>query len=220
MIFTLYSTDEKRIETMNILETERLILRTWREEDINSMAAINQDPKVCEFLPAIGNRATTEVSVRKIMQHYEQHEYCLYAVELKSTHEFIGWTGLAIPSFEAHFTPSIEIGWRLNSRDWNQGYATEAAKAVLHYAFTTLKLNEIVSFTAINNKASRRVMEKIGLHHNPYDDFDHPSLEKSSPLCRHVLYRISKSAYLKGEHFVELRAKHRTAKKKLISEDD
>ncbi|MBI5448033.1 MAG: GNAT family N-acetyltransferase [Gammaproteobacteria bacterium] len=178
---------------MNIIETERLILRTWREEDIEPMAAIDQDPKVCEFLLGIGNRATTEAGVKRIIQHYKQHGFCLYAVELKSTHEFIGWTGLSVPSFEAHFTPAVEIGWRLDSRHWNQGYATEGAKAVLQYAFTVLKLPEIVSFTAVNNQASRRVMEKIGLHHESSDDFDHPKLEKSHPLCRHVLYRLSKS---------------------------
>lgn len=182
---------------MNIIETDRLILRTWQEEDIDSMAAIDQDPKVCEFLPGIGNREATEAGIRKIMQHYEQHGFCLYAVELKSTHEFIGWTGLNIPSFEAHFTPAVEIGWRLNSHFWNEGYATEAAKAVLHYAFTVLNLAEVVSFTALNNKASRRVMEKIGLHHDSHDDFEHPRLEKTNHLCRHVLYRISKLDYLK-----------------------
>ncbi len=118
---------------MIILETNRLILRNWKEEDIDAMTVINQDPKVCEFLPAIGNRESTEAGVRKIIKHYEEHGFCLYAVELKSTHEFIGWVGLAIPSFEAPFMPAVEIGWRLSSNHWNQGYATEAAKAVLHY---------------------------------------------------------------------------------------
>lgn len=179
---------------MIILETDRLTLRTWTEQDIDAMAIIDQDPKVCEFLPAIGNRAATETGVRKIMRHYEDHGYSLYAVELKSTREFIGWTGLAIPSFEAHFTPAVEIGWRLSSNHWNQGYATEAAKAVLNYAFKTLGLEEVVSFTAVNNKPSRRVMEKIGLLHHPEGNFDHPRLEKSHPLCRHVLYRLKKEA--------------------------
>lgn len=181
---------------MIILNTERLILRTWEEEDVDAMAVIDQDPKVCEFLPGIGNRAATEAGVRKIMQHHKEHGYGLYAVELKSTHECIGWTGLAIPSFEAHFTPAVEIGWRLASEHWNKGYATEAAKAVLHYAFTKLNLNEIVSFTVVNNKASRRVMEKIGLHHDPEDDFNHPKIERTNPLCRHVLYRLMKEEYL------------------------
>lgn len=182
---------------MIILETERLLMRTWTDQDIDPMVVIDQDPKVCEFLPAIGTRESTEATVRKIMQHYTQHGFSLYAVELKATGKFIGWTGLAIPSFEAHFTPAVEIGWRLASHYWNQGYASEAARAVLHYAFTVLNLKEIVSFTAVNNKASRRVMEKIGLHHDPNDDFDHPKLEKNHPLSRHVLYRLTRVEYLK-----------------------
>ena len=181
---------------MIILETNRLILRTWEEKDIDAMTIINQDPKVCEFLPAIGNRESTETNVRKIMQHYKEHGYCLYAVELKPICEFIGWVGLAIPSFEAHFTPAVEIGWRLSSHHWNQGYATEAAKAVLHYAFTTLGLKEVVSFTAVNNQASRRVMEKLGLIHYPEEDFDHPRIKKTHSLCRHVLYRLKAKEFI------------------------
>ena len=115
----------------------------------------------------------------------------------------IGFLGLMIPSFEAHFTPAVEIGWRLSSTHWNQGYATEGAKAVLHYAFTSLNLPEVVSFTAVNNLASRRVMEKIGLQHNPKDDFDHPKLEQNSPLRRHVLYRLSRADYLKNKSIQE-----------------
>lgn len=181
---------------MIISETEHLILRTWRDEDIDPMTLINEDPKVCEFLPGIGDRTSTIAGQARIRKHYEEHGFCLYAVEFKSTHEFIGWTGLAIPSFEAHFTPAVEIGWRLASKHWNKGYATEAAKAVLHYAFTKLNLDEVVSFTVVNNKASRRVMEKIGLHHDPEDDFNHPKIESTNPLCRHVLYRLTKEEYL------------------------
>lgn len=180
---------------MVIIETNRLILRTFSESDIDAMSLIDQDPKVCEFLPSIGTREKTALMIQKMMKYYDDHGFSLYAVELKSTGEMIGWCGLMIPSFEAHFTPAVEIGWRLSSSHWNQGYATEAAKAVLQYAFETLKLNEVVSFTVVNNIASRRVMEKIGLHHNSDDDFDHPKIAKSHPLCRHVLYRISKNEY-------------------------
>lgn len=177
---------------MIILKTNRLILRIFEERDIDSMSLINQDPIVCEFLPALGNRESTEKLIRFFIQHQKDHGFSPYAVELKSTGEMIGWCGLMIPSFDAHFTPAVETGWRLASQHWNQGYATETAKAVLKYAFDQLKLNEVVSFTTIDNMRSRRVMEKIGLHHNPEDDFDHPKIEKTHPLCRHVLYRISK----------------------------
>lgn len=183
---------------MKILETDRLILRTWKPTDIELMAAIDQDPKVCQYLGAIGNRAATEAGIQRIIKHYAEHGFSLYAVELKQNGEFIGFVGLSIPSFEAHFTPAVEIGWRLASQHWGKGYATEAAEAVLRYGFLTLNLNEIVSFTVVDNQASRRVMEKIGLHHHPQDDFDHPKLTADSPLRRHVLYRLSKAEYLKN----------------------
>ena len=180
---------------MKILETQRLILRSFQMTDLDAMAAIDADPKVYEFLPAIGTRENTAAGIQRIMDHEEQKGFSLYAVELKTTHEMIGWIGLMTPSFEAHFTPAIEIGWRLASQHWNTGYATEGAKAVLDYAFTTLGLEEVVSFTTRNNIASRRVMEKIGLHHNLRDDFNHPKLP-GHRLEEHVLYRITHSAYL------------------------
>lgn len=180
---------------MKILETNRLILRTWTEQDIDPMAAIDQDPEVCKFLPGIGSREATDAGIQTMMKHYEEHGFTFYAVELKSTHEMIGFLGLKIPSFQAHFTPCVEIGWRLSSKHWNQGYATEGAKAILDYAFTDLNLDEVVSYTVVANQASRRVMEKIGMHRNPNDDFDHPRLEEDSPLKRHVLYRLSKQEY-------------------------
>ena len=181
---------------MKILETERLILRTWKDSDIDPMTAIDQDPNVCEYLPTIGDRATTTARMHRIIKQQHEHGFSLYAIELKSTHEFIGFVGLDIPSFEAHFTPAIEIAWRLASQHWNKGYATEAASAVLHHAFTTLKIEEIVSFTVVNNQASRRVMEKIGLRHEAEGDFDHPKLAQDSPLRRHVFYRLTKADYL------------------------
>lgn len=180
---------------MKILESKRLILRTFEKSDLDAMTAVNQDPKVCEYLPSIGSREETEELINRIMKHHQKKGFSLYAVELKITGEMIGFLGLMGPSFEAHFTPAVEIGWRLSSKYWNQGYATEGARAVLHYAFTVLQIPEIVSFTVVNNYASRRVMEKIGLKHNPDDDFDHPKLALDSPLSRHVLYRLKKSDY-------------------------
>jgi RimJ/RimL family protein N-acetyltransferase len=175
---------------MNIIETERLILRTWEDKDIEPMAAIDQDPKVCEYLPGIGNRAATEAGIQRIIKHYAEHGFSLYAVELKTTHEFIGFLGLMIPSFEAHFTPAVEIGWRLASHHWGHGFATEGAKAVLKYAFNQLKLKEIVSFTVPANIRSIRVMEKIGMNRDLSGNFHHPKLPLNHPLSLHVLYRI------------------------------
>jgi RimJ/RimL family protein N-acetyltransferase len=188
---------------MKILETDRLILRTWKPTDVDSMTAINQDPKVCEFLPAIGTRATTQAGIDRMIQHYVEHGFGIYAVELKENGELIGWVGLSIPSFEAHFTPAVEIEWRLASGRWGKGYAIEAAQAVLRYGFLVLNLPEIVSFTVVNNRASRRVMEKIGLYRDPRDDFDHPQLLEDSPLKKHVLYRLSKADYLASAPCIE-----------------
>ena len=178
---------------MIILKTKRLILRTWKEQDLDPMSAINQDPLVCEFLPKIGDLAATKALIQLFINHYEKYGFTAYAVDLRSNGKFIGFVGLLIPSFEAHFTPAVEIAWRLDSKCWGKGYATEAAKAIVDFAFATLKLEEVVSFTVENNIRSRRVMEKIGMHHNLQDDFDHPKLQKNSPLCRHVLYRLSHS---------------------------
>jgi len=179
---------------MIILKTKRLILRTWEEQDIDPMSAIDQDPAVCEYFPEIGNRIATKAMIQRFINHYEKYGFSFYAVELNSNSEFIGFVGLQYPSFEAHFTSAVEIGWRLASKHWGKGYASEAAQAVLNFAFTTLNLEEVVSFTTENNTRSRRVMEKIGMHHNPHDDFYHPKLSKDSPLCRHVLYRLTRES--------------------------
>ncbi|KTD11053.1 acetyltransferase [Legionella gratiana] len=180
---------------MKTLETKHLILRSFQMTDLDAMASIDADPKVCEFLPALGTRDNTTAGIQRIMSHEQQKGYSLYAVELKVTHEMIGWVGLITPSFEAHFTPAVEIGWRLASSHWNKGYATEGAKAVLDYAFTILGLEEVVSFTTEKNVASRRVMEKIGLQYDPKDDFNHPKLS-GHKLERHALYRLKRTEYL------------------------
>ena len=180
---------------MNVIETERLILRTWEDKDIEPMAAIDQDPKVCEYLPGVGNRAATEAFIQRIIKHYHERGFSLYAVELKATHDpslkhagtgFIGFLGLMAPSFEAHFTPAVEIGWRLASKHWGKGYATEGAKAVLKYGFETIGLKEIVSFTVPANTRSIRVMEKIGMKRDLLGDFHHPRIPKDHPLSLHV----------------------------------
>ena len=175
---------------MKILETERLILRTWVDADLKPMFDINQDPKVMEYFPNLQNLETTNKFITKMNNHFNTHGYSLYACVRKDNNEFIGFTGLLIVDFKTHFIPATEIGWRLSSKHWGQGFAIEGAKAVLDYAFSELKIPEIVSFTAIGNTKSIRVMEKIGLHHKTDDDFDHPKLDDSSPLKKHVLYRL------------------------------
>ena len=181
-----------------IIETERLILRTWCESDLEPMFQINQDPKVMEYLLPMNNKQETLSFIDRIFKHQDAYGYSLYAVELKSTHEMIGFIGLlhrTKQELDLPFNPSTEIGWRLARRHWGKGLATEGAKAVLDYAFCVLDLPEIVSFTVVNNKKSRRVMEKLGLRYRSGGDFDHPKVPDDSPLKRHVLYRLKKSEY-------------------------
>ncbi len=172
------------------LETLRLRLRLWRDSDLEPFAALNADPRVMEHFPRPLDRTESDAAVARISGHFDRHSFGLWAVEVPGAAEFIGFVGLSVPSFEAHFTPCVEIGWRLAHEFWGRGYATEAARAVLDDAFQTIGLVEIVSFTVPANLRSRAVMERIGMSRSEADDFDHPNLPPGHPLRRHVLYRI------------------------------
>jgi RimJ/RimL family protein N-acetyltransferase len=174
------------------LRTERLLLRRWRPEDRIAFARMNADPRVMEFFPAVQSREESDAVADRIEAHFQQHGFGLWAVEIAGVTPFAGFIGLTHTRFEAHFTPAIEIGWRLAADHWNQGYVTEGARAALDFGFTTLGLNEIVSFTVPTNLSSRRVMEKIGMIHSPDDDFDHPLVPEGHRLRRHVLYRLGR----------------------------
>ena len=179
------------------METERLLLREWKAEDRPPFAEMNADPRVMQYFPSLLTPKESDALVERVEAHFEQHRFGPWAAELKATGEFAGFIGLSVPRFEAHFTPCVEIGWRLAARFWNQGLATEGARAVLRFGFETLGLEEIVSFTAVENWASRRVMEKIRMRRDPADDFDHPEITAGHPLLRHVLYRITSPAELR-----------------------
>ncbi len=174
------------------LQTERLVLRRWRPDDRPPFARLNADPRVVEFLPAPLSRSESDALADRIEAHFERHGFGLWAVEVPGVTPFAGFVGLAVPRIEAHFTPCVEIGWRLDAEHWNRGYATEAARAALAFGFETLQLAEIVSFTVEGNLRSRRVMEKIGMTRSPSDDFDHPVLPEGHTLRRHVLYRSAR----------------------------
>ena len=174
------------------LRTERLLLRRWRPDDRVPFAVLNADPRVMEHFPAPLSRAESDERVARIEAHFEQYGFGYWAVEIIDIAPFAGFIGLAVPGFEAHFTPCIEIGWRIAAEYWGCGYATEGARAALTFGFESLNLDEIVSFTVPENVRSRRVMEKLGMTHDPRDDFDHPSLPAGHRLCRHVLYRIGR----------------------------
>jgi RimJ/RimL family protein N-acetyltransferase len=171
------------------IQTPRLQLRPWRDEDLAPFAELNADPRVMEFFPKALDRPESDMAAARIREHFARHGFGLWAVEVPGVADFIGFVGLAIPRFEAHFTPCVEIGWRLAREQWGRGYATEAARAVLSFGFRDLGLDEIVSFTTMANRRSRAVMERIGMSRSPADDFDHPALPEGHPLRRHVLYR-------------------------------
>jgi RimJ/RimL family protein N-acetyltransferase len=174
-----------------MIETNRLQLRHWRTEDLPAFAAMNADPRVVEFLPKALDRAESDARAARIRQHFAIHGFGLWAVEVPGVADFIGFVGLSIAEFEAHFTPCVEVGWRLAHEYWGLGYATEAARAALDFGFNRLALKEIVSFTVPANRRSRAVMERIGMTRTPADDFDHPSLPEGHRLRRHVLYRAT-----------------------------
>ncbi|HME11092.1 MAG TPA: GNAT family N-acetyltransferase, partial [Bryobacteraceae bacterium] len=141
-----------------MLETERLLLRRWKPSDRAPFAGINADPRVMEFLGAPLDRGQSDALIDRAEEHFRNHGFGPYAVELRESGEFIGFVALMIPSFEAHFTPCLEIGWRLAADVWGRGYATEGAGALMDHAFREIGLRELVSFTAATNFRSRRVM--------------------------------------------------------------
>ncbi|PWU05421.1 MAG: GNAT family N-acetyltransferase [Verrucomicrobia bacterium] len=176
---------------MNFIETERLILRDWQAQDFQPFAEMNSDPRVMEFMLKPLTSEETKAFFKKITTQIENQGFGLLATVLKDSNEFIGFVGLSIPNFQPQFTPCVEIGWRLAYKYWGNGYATEASRAVLKQGFEKYNFPEILSWTTIHNVRSRRVMEKLGMTHNPTDNFLHPMMPKDHHLCPHVLYRIS-----------------------------
>jgi len=170
------------------LQTPRLILRPWVAADRGTFAALNADPRVMEYLPGVLDSEESDALVERIEQHFEDHGFGLWALEIPGVVSFAGFAGLWIPRFQAHFTPCVEVGWRLAVEHWGHGYASEAGRAAVVFGFEHLNLAEVVSFTVPENRRSRRVMERIGMVHRPADDFDHPNVPE--PRRRHVLYRI------------------------------
>jgi len=164
-------------------------MRRWIASDRRPFAALNADPLVMRYFPSVLTREESDAGADRIEAHFKQHGFGLWAVEIPEVAPFIGFVGLAVPRFQAHFTPCVEIGWRLAAGYWNRGYASEGARAALNFGFETLRMPEIVAMTVPSNVPSRRVMEKIGMLRDPADDFDHPLIPSGHPLCRHVLYR-------------------------------
>ncbi len=177
------------------LVTERLSLRPWRAEDRAPVAAMNADPEVMACLGEPLSREASDALVDRIEAHFARRGFGFWAVEVVGGAPFIGMIGLAVPRFEAHFTPCVEIGWRLAREHQRRGYATEGARAALAYGFETLGLEEIVAWTARDNVRSRALMERLGMGYDPADDFAHPMLPEGHPLQEHVLYRLRREAF-------------------------
>jgi RimJ/RimL family protein N-acetyltransferase len=173
------------------LSSSRLRLRRWRDADRVPFAAMNADPRVMEFFARPLSRDESDAMVDRIEGHFDEHGFGLWAVEVPGVAPLIGFAGLSLARFAAPFTPCVEVGWRLAVEHWGSGYATEAARLSLDYGFGPARLDEIVSFTAVTNRRSRAVMERLGMRHALADDFDHPSLLQGHPLRQHVLYRLA-----------------------------
>lgn len=175
---------------MIYFESPRLLFLDWKAEDLPAFRAMNADPAVMRYFPKPLQSAETDAFYERICAEIRTECYGLYAVEVKESGEFIGFIGFHEATFPAPFTPCLEIGWRLKASAWGKGYATEGATACLRYGFDALHLKEVVSFTAKINVPSEKVMRKIGMVKT--GEFDHPNVEKDSPLRCHVLYKITR----------------------------
>lgn len=174
---------------MVYVETERLVLRDWQKEDLTTFVRMNQDPRVMEYFLKPLTVDESRNFYERIQKEIEKYGYGLFAVEVKISGEFIGYIGLHHTAFEADFCPCVEIGWRLCAEAWGKGYATEGAMACLDYAFGSLQVPELYSFTSLSNRRSERVMQKIGMQ--KIKEFDHPLVPGGHELLRHLLYRIA-----------------------------
>lgn len=176
------------------LKTDRLLLRQWQQSDFLPFAALNADPQVMEYFPSVLSSAQSDVMARRCQELIAERGWGLWAVELLSTGAFIGFVGLHTPKETLPCAPCVEVGWRLLAQYWGKGYATEAAKSALAFAFDELCVPEVVSFTSVENQRSRQVMERLGMS-NSEANFLHPDLPAEHELAEHVLYKISAEQY-------------------------
>ncbi|WP_422373927.1 GNAT family N-acetyltransferase [Roseibium sp.] len=180
------------------LETDRLLLRAWQEDDVEPFAALCADPEVMRHFPEPLTREKSEQLIARAKEKQEKDGFSIAPVEIRKTGEFLGFVGLNVPTYAAPlpFDPCVEIGWRLSKSSWGKGYASEAARAWLRFGFETVGLEEIVAFTIPANLPSQKVMERIGMTRDFDGDFRHPSLPQDHPISEHVLYRLSKTNWL------------------------
>ena len=168
------------------IETGRLVLRDWIPSDEPVFIAMNQNKQVMQYFPALLTATQSKEMIDRIKTQISMHQYGLFAVESKATHQFMGFTGFSHPKFESFFTPCVEIGWRFHQDYWKRGFATEAATTCLQYGWEHLKFSEIYSFTSLHNSPSEKVMKRIGMQYQGI--FEHPLLAEGHYLKTHVLY--------------------------------
>lgn len=180
-----------------LIETDRLVVRPWLERDRLPFAELNADPEVMRYFPSVLSLEQSNALIDKAIGKTEKDGFCFSPIEEKAGGTFLGFVGLSVPAYDRPlpFDPCVEVGWRLSRKAWGRGYASEAARAWLRFGFEILGLEEIVSFTAEGNQASRKVMERIGLTRDPKDDFDHPMIPAGHALQRHVLYRLDRKRW-------------------------
>jgi RimJ/RimL family protein N-acetyltransferase len=170
------------------LDTDRLILRPWREGDRDAFAAMNASPEVMRYFPSPLDREESDAMLDRISANIEDRGWGYWAAELKADRRLIGFVGLNVPSAALPFSPCVEVGWRLITAHWGKGLATEAARAAVAFGFEKLELTKIVSFTAVINARSIAVMKRLGM--TAVQEFDHPAVPEGSPLRRHMLYEL------------------------------
>lgn len=173
------------------LRTPRVLLRQWKDSDIDAWAVMNADPEVRRYFPAVLNRAEALAEADRIRASIVQRGWGMWALEIPGVHPFAGFVGLNLPGYEAPWMRAVEIGWRLAPAAWHQGYATEGATAALAFAFTHLELPQVVAMSVTTNTPSHHVMERIGMVRDEAADFDHPRVPADWPLKRHILHRIT-----------------------------
>lgn len=175
------------------IETDRLILRPWQNSDFLSFAEMSQDQEVMRYFPNLLSKSESDALANQIQSLIDLQDWGFWAIELKATGEFIGFTGLHHQPDKFEFSPCTEIGWRLKQSAWGKGFAYEAAKASLDFGFNTLNLDEIVAFTAQLNLPSQKLMQRLGMHKK--QNFEHPDVAETSPLKMHVCYVISATEF-------------------------
>jgi RimJ/RimL family protein N-acetyltransferase len=174
------------------LRTKRTLLRQWKDSDLPDWVAMNADADVRRYFPTRLSEEEALGEVGRMRAAIAQRGWGMWALEIPGQLQVAGTVGLHVTTIDAHFVPCVELGWRLKREAWGQGYATEAAQAAAEFAFRDLGLDEIVAFTTVTNAPSQRVMQRLGMHRDPSDDFDHPRIEAGHPMRPHLLFRLAR----------------------------